>query len=211
MENNASVPSGTTPNASGNPEPKPEPIVEDKVAYETHRKLLGEKKKQGELLGEATSKLAEFEQREKDREESDLKAKEDWKKLVELRTKERDDAVAGKSDLESTLAKGLKKDAFVKALKGGLEPQYERLIDYDKIIIDPQTGLPDEASVGDYARSFESDFGRVLVQSTGPRLPNGAPIPNGNIMSLEEWHAIKDPKRKREHYEEVFNAHKDKV
>ena len=61
---------------------------DDKVAYETHQKLLREKKAIQEKAAELATKLASFEANQKAQDEAKLKEKEDYKALLALRESE---------------------------------------------------------------------------------------------------------------------------
>ena len=70
--------------SSGNPDPaKPADKNGDVVAYETHRKLLGEKKRFGEENAELKARLAEIEKDKADAEEAKLKETNEYKQLYD--------------------------------------------------------------------------------------------------------------------------------
>lgn len=201
-------PSGQDGEASGdpkNPEPKledqtPDPKPEDKVAYETHRKLLGEKKKLAE-------RLADFERKEKEREEKELREKEDWKGLVESREKERDEERQKRQNLETTLRDGLRLDAFTRKVSGRIDDQYLALVNLDKIAVDPETGRPDEVSLNEYVREFEKQYPAVIQRTGTSNLPNDAPKQPGDRLTLAEWKKL-PLKDKKERLSDVMEEYK---
>lgn len=157
------------------------------VAYETHRKLLGEKKKRDEDLDAARKQIAEFQAKEKERDELGLKEKENFKGLLEIREKELAEVKQSLAHKERVLENGMKLDAFTRALSGKLADEYYPLVDLDAIKTDPATGMPDAGSVQAAAKAFETRYTRVIERGTGARLPNDAARGGNGKLSREEW------------------------
>lgn len=200
-------PSGQDGGASGqpdNPEPKLDdssnPSSDDKVSYDTHRKLLGEKKK-------LQARLEELERKDKEREEQDLRQKEDYKGLVAAREKELEEERQKRNHLETTLRDGLRLDAFSRKLSGRVDDQYLALVELDKIAVDPETGRPDEVSLNEYVREFEKKYPAVIQRTGTSNLPNDAPKPPGDRLSLAEWKEL-PLKDKKERLSEVMEEYK---
>ena len=177
---------GSNPAASGSQDASLDPIdsapkAEDKVSYETYQKLLGEKKKRD-------LELTEFKKREKDREEQELKQKEDYKKLLALRDEELQQTRSELAQSKSTLENGAKLQAFLDALDGQVDQQYWGLIDLNQVVLNPETGLPEDVSVKKAALEFKTKYGLVIKQANGMKMPNDAPKGNGSVgLSYEEW------------------------
>lgn len=140
---------------------------EDKVAYETYRRVLSEKKAMAE-------KLAQFEQMQRQREEEEAKAKEDWKKMLDIRNQELESLRSEYGNLKGQVFQAVKRNAFEKAVGTRLEPQYERLIDYDSIVIDPN-GQVDEMALSKYAEQFKKDYRSILAPVAVPGVSQKAP------------------------------------
>lgn len=185
MSTQDQAPSGSNPAASGSQDasPKDESLLkpEDRVSYDSYQKLLGEKKKRD-------AELTEYKKKEKEREEQDLKAKEDWKKLVALRDEELQKTKAELDSVKNTLESGTKLQAFLDALDGQVDQQYWGLIDLSQVVLNPETGLPEEVSIKKAALEFKSKYGLVVKQSGGTKMPNDAPKGNGSVgLSYDEW------------------------
>jgi hypothetical protein len=158
------------------------------VSYETHRKLLAEKKRRDEELALAREMIAKHEREAKEREESELRQKEDYKKLLELREKELTDARAEAEAHRRRMAEAQKIDAFLKAVNGTVPDRYWNLIDTDQIVIDPTTGKVDQISVTKAAEAFRANFPEVVMTKGGSLgMPQGAPRGGSGSISYEEW------------------------
>ena len=188
--------SGVTQESSGAQEnPKPE----DKVAYETYRKVLSEKKKRDEELEQTKARLSELQKAEKERQENELKEKEDFKTLLSLREQELKKRDEELSSLRGNLEAGAKLRAFLDTVNGVVDKQYWTLVELDEIKIDPNSGLPDQISVESLARKFEQDYGLVLKQKGAPRtLPNQAAQGAGGKITVAEWKSLKSSKEMKE-------------
>jgi exonuclease VII large subunit len=139
----------------------------DAVAYETHRKLLSEKKALAE-------RLAQLEAAHKEREETEARQKQDWKKLLDVREQELASERDRRSSLEGQVFKAVKKSAFQKALGSNFNPNYEKLIDFDQIVIDP-AGNVDGLALNKYVEQFRKDFREIISPVAVPGVPQNAP------------------------------------
>ena len=77
-----------TTQATPNTPESVESQAENKVAYETYQKVLAERKRDQERVRELNAKLEEIEINNKRIEEEILKKKEDYKTLLDNKTKE---------------------------------------------------------------------------------------------------------------------------
>jgi hypothetical protein len=184
--------SGTTPAPGGNKENDPSvaPIVEtrpDTVKYDTYQKVLNEKKRRDEELTETRQKLDALETEKKTRDEQELHAKGELKKLLDIRDKELADSKAKYSNLHTTLETGVKRGSFLNAVNGIVDEQYYSLIDLSQVVIDPATGMPDELSVQKAARDFESKYPLVIKRTSGNGLPNDAAKGGSTSLTYDEW------------------------
>jgi hypothetical protein len=175
------------------------------VPYTTYKKAVTEKRNTAEALAEARRQLDEFQAEKKKREEDDLKAKEDWKKMFETREQELAEERNKRQMLETTLQEGMKLDAFLKAINGRVSDEFMPLIRLDDIAIDPQTGRPDPSSVHSAARSFESKYGRVIDRPGGAQLPNGAPHAGNGLLTFEQWSKLPLKEKKARLHEVMKN------
>lgn len=176
-----------------------EPEKKDSVAYDTYRKLLGEKKKRDEEIEQMKSKLSELQKAEKERHEAELKQKEDFKSLLKLREEELQKRDEELKQIKGSLEDGAKLRAFLDTVNGVVDKQYWTLVDLDQIKIDPTTGMPDPLTVEQMARKFEQEYGLVLKAKGAPRtLPNTAAQSANGKITVTEWKALKSSKEMKE-------------
>lgn len=167
------------------------PSKKDTVAYDTYQKAITEKK-------QLAAKLKEFEDNRKKQEETELKQKEDYKKMLELRDMELNETKTKLVTVESRLAAGTKMSAFLENLNGKVEKQYWGLIDLDSIVLDSETGLPDEMSVKKAVKDFQTTYPEIIKTGDRAKMPNDAAKNTGVSITLAEWSALSyDEKRKR--------------
>jgi len=159
----------------------------DSVAYETYRKVLNEKKSRDQALSEAQRKIEEYEQEQRAREEKELRDKEEFKKLLDIREKELADIKAKLTGIESNVRESRKLDAFLNTLNGTVPREYWGLINIDDIVLNPETNEIDETSVASAVEKFTKSHARLIDrpgQKTG--LPNEAPAGN-EPLTYQEW------------------------
>lgn len=191
---NQTPPGGTATNDSS---PESNQPTNDVVSYDTHRRLLAEKKKRDEENAALRSRLDAIEAANREREEAELKAKEDYKKLVELREKELTEVRAKLDQKERIFTEAKKLDHFTRALGTSIQPQYLGLVNTDEILLDPATGAVDEPSVARAVENFRQRYPEIIPTRHGA-LPAGAPIGNGGGLTYEQWLKLPvDEMRKR--------------
>lgn len=196
--------------AGGQPKPIVEPKSDDTVAYSTYKKVLTEKKNRDAELTEARRVISERDAKDKETEEENLKKNQQWQQLAEQKTKEAADAKEQAATTEKRLADGQKMSAVLDALDGGLDKQYWQLVDLDKVVLDPTTGLPEPGSVQAYVKDFREQYGKVLTVQNGPRLPNHAPR-SMTKLTREEWTKLPLKEKKARMNEVMQNAEAAKV
>jgi hypothetical protein len=197
MEQNQGSSGATEAAASG------APGKEDVVAYETHRKLLGEKKRLEEQHAAAAQKIKEYESQAKLKEESELKQKEEWKKLLEIREKELAEAKQQVHVKDELISTSLKRRALLDAVNGSVPEQYWGLMPLEEIALNPETGMPDESSVQAIARKFESTFADVVKPKGAKGLPNTAAGGPPKKMTVSEWKQLPSSKEMKAKMAEV--------
>lgn len=162
---------------------------DDTVSYESHKKLLDEKKN-------LAKRLEEFEKKAKDEKDAELKAKEQFKELYEATKKEAEELATKLKDNEREKNDYRKLNAFIKSVDGDVPQQYWGLIDLDKIALD-DSGKVDEASVKKAVKDFEKSFPEVVKKKTA-KMPNDAAAGGTGTLSHEQWAKLPyDEKRKR--------------
>lgn len=156
-------------------EPSVEPVApaeiatelkKESVAYETHKRLLDERKRD-------LARLRELEQREKEREEAEARKRGDYETLI----KSREEALKAKeselAEIKGMISQASKKNAVLEALGGNLDHKWLRLIDVSDVAVNPDTGEVDNFSVAKVAEAFKREFPEALKRSGG--LPANAP------------------------------------
>lgn len=149
--------------------------VKDSVAYDTYRKVLSEKKKRDEQLREAMDRVQKFELEAKEREESELKAKEDFKKLLELRDSELGEYKNKYSTLLNQQVATAKLTNFFDNLDGKVSKKYWDKIPLDDIVIDEESGEVDSSSVQRAIELFKKEYPEVIQTQSGPKVQSVSP------------------------------------
>lgn len=165
----------------------------DVVDYATHKKLLDQRKSDQNKLRELETKLADFDKKQKDLEESEAKSKGDWKTLVEARdakiaelSKLNQDLSGELTGVKGQITDAKKLSAFEKKLGGKLkQEEYYEFVDLDKIAVDPETGKIDDASLAAYTNDFSTKFKDLISFGKG-KLPDEAGKRAGQL-TYEEW------------------------
>lgn len=181
------VPGGDDQLPGGNSEDQKEvqpdpatPPAKGTVSYETYTKVLDEAKA-------AKAKVAQFEKSQKEFEEAKLKEAGDWKKIAEQREQELKGAKEIISENERRISEGRKLNALLGAMTGEVPKQYWSLMDLDDVTINPETGLPDDASVKVAAERFEKQFPDVVKKPSKSKLPNDAAKGGTGKITYATW------------------------
>lgn len=184
MTTDPKVPGGDAQNPGGNSEDQnetqPKAPAKDSVAYDTYKKAVDEAKA-------AKAKVAEFEKAQREANEAKLKADGEYKKLLEQREKELADERQKRTGIEQQISDARKRSALLDALTGEVPKTYWSLMDLDEIAVNPETGMPDEASVKSVAEKFEKQYPEVVKRAPKGKLPNDAPQGGGAKLSYASW------------------------
>lgn len=154
----------------------------ESVSYETHRKLLSEKKRVQEERDALAAKDAE-------RERKELEARGDFLKIIEIEKKRADEAEAKASSYEERTKTSKKVNALLKALDNSVPEKYLVMLPYEDLPIDPETGEVNQTAVAKAAEEFRKNYPELLIKPNGPRLPTEAPRGNGAGMITAEDYA----------------------
>lgn len=197
---------GADPGAGGDPEPKKE-----SVSYETHARLLAQRKKDQDARKTLEDKVTAFEKSAKEAEDAKLSEQGEFKKMVVQRDEElaekAQELAQSKADLDQAnknLTNGVKLQAFVDKLPGRIKNhEYLSFADTDAIAIDPETGRVDEGSLNKVVNGFVEKHASLL-ETKGIKLPGDGAAGGGAALTHEEW--LKLPlKEKKERMAEVMN------
>lgn len=153
----------------------------DVVSYDTHRRLLDEKKK---TQAERDQLLAE----KKQREEEEAKKRGDYEALLKSRDEALAKAQADLASVRETQAKARKLAAVLDSIEGEVEPKWFSLIDVSSVVTNPDTGEIDQMSVTKVVEGLRKTWPEMIKNPNAPRLPADAPKGNGaGKISKEEW------------------------
>lgn len=178
------------PSASGASDDKQDQPKEQTVAYDTHRRLLDEKKK-------VAAKLAEYEAKERLAAEEQAKKAGEHQKIIEARDalikEQQEQLMSVKSQIEN--AKKL--SAFMKSV-GDIDGKWLGLVDVSKIAFKPESEEVDDFSLKTAVDNFRKQWPEA-IKKPGSSLPNPA-MPNGNgMISESEWKALKGSAEKQKY------------
>lgn len=177
------TPGGSPENSGGS---SPDLKEGDKVDYRSYQKVLDEKKRVADENAALKRTIEAKDAAERERQAADLKAKEDYKALAELREKENTELKGKLAERDTMFSEAEKLSAFTRLLGGHIQPQYLGLVNTAEIIIDPATGKVDEGSVALAVKNFRAKYPEVISTKKGA-LPAGAPAGSGGSLTYEAW------------------------
>lgn len=140
----------------------------DHVSYDTHRRLLDEKKR-------VQAELEQLRQEKQSREQKELEAKGEYQKLLEQERAARAELEAKLKASEEETRDRRKLASVLTAAGGTIDPKFYGLIDYSEVIIDPATGEVDKMSVAKAVDKLKATYPEIIKKAGGPGLPNDTP------------------------------------
>lgn len=159
----------------------PELKPNDVVKYETYSRVLSEAKKLKE-------KVREYEATLEQSKEQKLKEQNEWKALAEQYKSKLDQTSSILQEQERSIVNGLKYQEFEKHLGGRLKKRdYASFVDFDKIVLNPETKSVDSDSAKIAAAEFLKQYSELVELPNSGKLPNQAAtsfVPTGK--SLDE-------------------------
>ncbi len=149
----------------------------DKVAYDTYRRVLSEAKK-------LKDELRLIKEQEQKSHETKLKEQNEWKALAEAKSAQADQLEKAFKEQQEQIVNGMKYQEFEKHLGGRLKDRdYATFIDFDKIVINPETKQIDTESVKGVVSEFVKKHSPLVeFQGTG-KMPNVAANSPSNFAS----------------------------
>lgn len=172
---------------SGEPVAQPEnQEAKSTIAYETHRKLLDEKKK-------LQAQLETFLAKEKEREETDARKRGDYEALLKAREEELARERAQRQELDERITRGMKLTSVIEALGGQVDQKWFKLIETDEVAINPETGEIDKMTVARVAESLKKQWPEMVQKVTKfpAQAPQGLSGGPGKITE-SEWKTLKN-------------------
>lgn len=186
------------PPAGGGDDPK----EKGTVAYETHQKLLSEKKREQAARQEAEAKLKKLEDEKAEREKAELTSQGKFKEALEKTEGELAKERAEKEALLGDLRTAQKRRAILSEIAGVVPERAQSLLPLDEIKIGDD-GKPDQASVKAAAQKFEKEYSfAVQKDKAGGGLPPDAP--QGGLekkLTKAEWEKLPVAEMKKRHNE----------
>lgn len=179
------IPAGDDQNQNNNDAPKV-------VPYETHRKLLDEKKQRD-------AELKTLRDAEEARKRQALEEQGNYKALLEEKDKELE-AIRNENTSFKTRERETKKlRAILESVEGSIDPKFHHLIDRDGVIIDEATGEVDKTSAMLAAKKLKAEYPE-FIKSTKPGMPNAAPQGDSGkakTISIEDWKKLPSSEMKK--------------
>lgn len=150
----------------------------DVVTYETHRKLLDEKKNIQQRLMEAEAKLDDFQKSVEAKQTKELEEQNRYRELYESIKGENENLKTTIEKRDEMMQDALKIDAFNKSLGDKkIDSKYSGFINTKNIIIDPATGSVDELTAQREVERVLSEYPEIVRSSTAAKpLPTQAPV-----------------------------------
>lgn len=165
----------------------------DVVSYETHRRLLDEKKREQQARKELEARLQAFENEKRTQEEEKLRQQGEYQKLLQLKEEKLKAYEQKFESIESRLQTATKINAFIKAAGTDLEEKWLGLINPKDIQIRPDDGEVDMLSVQNAVETFKKTWPEAFKQK-GATIP--AEMPNGKgYITESEWRTLPDKKK----------------
>lgn len=169
---------------AGSVEPKVQPEQGDSVSIDTHRRLLAQRKKDQQRIQDANARLAEFEEMERQKQQTELEAKGEYDKILKAKDEELQ-ALRARTEAEAKARiDSAKEAAFINSLPGKLRNQsYLSYMDKEAIAIDPDTGNVDQGSLKQAVDKFVQEHGILIEgQAKSTSLPNQSPSAPENLL-----------------------------
>lgn len=157
------------------------PPSDKPVSYETHRKLLKERKEFEEELTRLRTEKA-------DKEKKDLEDRGEFQKIAQNEKQRADEAAAKLAEYEQRFEQAKKLKAFLGALGSEVDEKFFGFLPVEQIAIDPETREINMTSVAKAAETFKTQYPELLRSKTGVKLPSAAPQGNSSgTISRSEW------------------------
>ena len=192
MSEESSV-SNTPDQVRNESENKPETI-----AYETHRKLLSQRKSDQEKMRGMEQQLNDLLNANKEAEEAKLREQGKWEDLAGQRENKIKELEQENLGFKDSFDKAVKLTSFRDQLGGTVDnSSYYDFVNVKDIVIDPETGVVDTASVEQVVNQFKKDHSKLYTPKVSKSLPANAPRDTNAMMTTptnknEIANALKD-------------------
>ena len=147
------------------------------VPYSTYKKALSEKRNVMEKMRSLEERLSHYEQAKEQEQKVELEKQGEYKRLLEMKDQEMGKIREHNEVLAGELTRTWKRSAFFNKLGSNLKrSEYEKFIDYDAIVLNPDTNEVDGESVDLAVNSFKDLYSDLLEVKEVKTLPGNAPL-----------------------------------
>ena len=144
---------------------------EDVVAYDTHRKLLSQRKADQAKMSDLEQELERYRAQEKQIEQRKLEEKGEYEKILKIKEQEIQELRMQQEENARRDVQAAKLQAFMDTLPGKIRnKQYLAHVNIDDIVVDPETKTVDDYSVKKAVDSFLKDHSS-LIEPKEPEKP----------------------------------------
>ena len=176
---------------------------EDFVKYSTYKKTVNEIKNLKSKHAEAIAKLAEYDSREKEKEQARLREDRKYDELLNQKDQELELTRQELNRKTKDIIDFTKTSAFLSAMGNAkIEQKYYNLIPIDEIKLD-ESGQIDQDSLVNVVQYFKTEHPRLIVEQRGDLPANKPGNATGAKMSVSQWRALGSSKEMREKFHEV--------
>jgi hypothetical protein len=147
------------------------------VAYETHRRLLDQKKQLQERLQKTAAELDQFKAGVEQKQQKELEEQNRYKELYEKIRQDNESLQKAISERDMQMQNAIKYDAFQKSLGDRkIDRKYSGFVNTDNILLDPETGTVDELSAQKEVERILNEYPEIVRSNSSKALPSQAPM-----------------------------------
>lgn len=170
-----------------NQEPQVEESQPEVVPYESHRKLLDEKKKERENNKALQAELEKYRKAEESRQQVELEEKGEYSKILDQYKSKIGELEGALENHQASKVSDKKKQAFLSALPGSLKNEkYLSFADLNDVAVNPDTGEVDPLGLKSAIDSFVSEHGSLLnAPKSSTVTDRAAPVAHSTSTNLQ--------------------------
>ena len=148
----------------------------DSVSYETHKRLLKQRKEDQDRLRTVEEELSKFKTEAEKKQQSELEQQGEWKKLIDVQKQKIQQLEESIGSDRKTLHDTWKLQAFYDKLPGKIKrKEYLSFVDLEKVALNPETQEIDETSLEVLVNDFVSNHKDLIITEQSPKIPGTAP------------------------------------
>lgn len=175
----------------------------DSVKYTTYKKVLSEKKALQSKHSEVIAKLAEYEARERQKEEQQLIADKEFDKVLIDRDRQIEELSSKLNESNKTLDDTIKLQHFISALGSSkIDSKYFGFIPLDKIQMD-ETGSVNKDELMAVVNEFKNEHPRLLVNQKNDLPNHHVNQSTTGTITYKSWKELKSSKEQAERYKDI--------